>query len=306
MKFRHAIIYATFGLSLTQPALAAPAKWQYLAQSKMGAVAALVGNPGFDAVVINCPSPGNVEMRVKLARGIDLPPRGTPVQIYLSGYVGGSVNQVIVLPPRTENPGEYSGPINETALDLLASANPLLDMTISSDNGESWLQIDEGLSLSGSSAAVKGVRASCQPAGAPAMAGGGDAAIRKAIADTYKGYGPNPENAPPGMGFSPELDRYVMRATKDGIMDSDPICGCQDFDPIKFRYTITKLTMDGPDRATADIRVNLFGRAGEDSANTLKLLRTAQGKWTIDDIIDAEGSFKQSARDAKPGSWALE
>jgi hypothetical protein len=68
-----------------------------------------------------------------------------------------------------------------------------------------------------------------------------EAAVRDAVAKVYASYS-NPK-APGPVLSKPFKAAWDHALSKDGVMDADPFCGCQDYD--KFHATVKSVKVDG-------------------------------------------------------------
>lgn len=291
-----------------QAALAAPIKWES-GNTDQGKIAVLRGHDLIPVIVLTCDKSGDIRMWAKLAQKIKLPKPAKTVQFSVSGNAQAAFGSLTITLPPNGSDHEFAGPINTDILDLLGGADKELNIGINIDGSDSWL-VSNQLPLNGSSAAVRGVREDCaaRSGGATTVAASGagdEAAVRKAINDSYQTYRYDLEKAPKSLkflAFSPELQKYIDRATDNGALDYDPFCQCQDFDQKRFRHSIVSLTFSGG-KATAQIDVAAVG--GPATRIKMILVKGANGAWATDDIIDEGGSLKQNARDAEPGSWGM-
>lgn len=122
-----------------------------------------------------------------------------------------------------------------------------------------------------------------------------EAAVRDAVTKVYASYS-NPK-APETVLSKPFKAAWDRALSKDGVMDADPFCGCQDYD--KFKATTKSVKIDG-DHARVTVAISNFGQK-----RTMELGFLREGDvWHIDDIFDgfAKG-MKAEMLAAKPGSW---
>ena len=134
-------------------------------------------------------------------------------------------------------------------------------------------------------------------AAAPVDTAADEAALRETVTKFYASYN-KPDG--PDLKLSRAFDAAWQRAVgKDGALDADPFCGCQDFDKVSSKVRSVKL--DG-DHARVALTVINFG---QQSKNELGFVREG-GAWLIDDIFDEKGrSIKKAMNDSEPGSWDI-
>ena len=146
--------------------------------------------------------------------------------------------------------------------------------------------------LSASAPATASTAAAAEP---PADTKADEAAIRNAVTKLYASYNkPNGPDIDRSAAFSAAWDRAVG---KDGVLDGDPFCQCQDYD--KVSSTVRSVAIDG-DHAKASVTITNFGRP---SKIQLGFAREA-GIWRVDDVFDERGKgMKAEMLAAKPDSW---
>lgn len=144
-------------------------------------------------------------------------------------------------------------------------------------------------------AAARGCQGECATAAASADTLA-EETLRQAI-DAHFGYYQLPFGSMPDypgtMPFSRAVNALIDQ-TEMGAIDYDPFCQCQDYDENAFFYAIRSVKVTG-DRGEAVVSVKAVASA-EPGVITLKLLRE-DGKWVVDDVIDAGGSLRDYLRE---------
>lgn len=195
-------------------------RWEaHAGSAATGPVALLRGHPQFPIVLARC-AEGEAILLLRLganARGreLPLPPAGRPLTLRL---IGGDAEQLIDLEAIAE-PREFVGPISPQAYALLAGQADMLEVQISSPEGDYWLPA-ESLSLAGSSAALRPVAAACS--------GGGQSTTARPAA----GGGAGPPVGPLGIAAghyvtesmacsAPEFEVFYYDGTRIGLLRAD-------------------------------------------------------------------------------------
>lgn len=159
----------TAAMAAEAAATAAAPSWEgHAGSAATGPVALLRGHPQLPIILARCVE-GQPILLLRLganARGRDLPlpPAGRPLTLRL--YDSAVGEQMIDLEAIAE-PREFVGPISPQAYAMLAGEASLIEIQISSPEGDYWLPAD-GLSLVGSSAALRPVAAACSGGSRPA------------------------------------------------------------------------------------------------------------------------------------------
>jgi Protein of unknown function (DUF3828) len=117
----------------------------------------------------------------------------------------------------------------------------------------------------------------------------------RSIYESYRKGGPGVDFTGPKSSryFSSSLiallhaDQRAVGPDEVGVLDGDPLCGCQDWDAVHdLKIAITPFSAD---RIRASVSFALFGSdaSPEQSIRSLEMTLVSQsGQWRIDDIID--------------------
>jgi hypothetical protein len=86
----------------------------------------------------------------------------------------------------------------------------------------------------------------------------------------------------PKFELEPDLDKMIDTAnTGELVVDTDPVCQCQDDDGQPYRIVSVKGTND-----MADVAIS------HDSDRYTLVLHRINGQWKVHDVIDSDGSLR--------------
>lgn len=287
-------LFALTFIFLQSPALAQ--RWQTGETPEMGVAAALTDHPVLPVILLVCQS-GQMHIWVQLDNAESQPPKGEDLVIGLMGEGEGVAPLYIQMTP-TGTANEYIALAQPNLLDLLISPNTSLAFSYSIDGGSQFSRGKPNISLAGSTAAVGKARSACGQASAANKAPmvSSEAEVRATVTKGYSFYKIPFGTAPasyPSLSFSADLDRRIEQ-TDDGILGYDPLCMCQDYDETKFRFVIDSIELQSGTRATVNMRIAAVGGIALQPVQLKMILE--KGKWVVDDIIDANGSLRESLR----------
>jgi hypothetical protein len=134
--------------------------------------------------------------------------------------------------------------------------------------------------------------------GATSLSAQDQASAQTFLLSIYKRYGKggpgvNTDGSRARLYFSSSLvsllraDQKAVGPDEVGVLDGDPICGCQDWDAI--HDLKIALTTSAPGRLKAAVSFALFGSdaKAEQSVRSLEMTLVAHaGQWRIDNIVD--------------------
>ena len=149
-----------------------------------------------------------------------------------------------------------------------------------------WVAVWDGDSMENADRAA-GAGTAAQSSGG----GGDEAAVRRVVASIYDNY---VNDTGTGEAFPENVETAELRRAVEAASDPemgglgfDYYCACQDYGDVS--YDITGVAING-DRATVALDFRSFRRMVQMELR----MRKVGGAWQVDDVIDPEGSLRES------------